>query len=97
MDHYVDTVADNGGVHINSGIPNKAFYLAATAIGGRAWEKTGLIWYQTVRDPRVTEGTKFADFAAVTIDVAKRLPGIKATEARAVADAWAQVGVVVTS
>ena len=34
MAHYVDTTDDNGGVHINSGIPNRAFYLAATAIGG---------------------------------------------------------------
>jgi hypothetical protein len=29
---------DNGGVHVNSGIPNHAFYLAATALGGSAWE-----------------------------------------------------------
>jgi Zn-dependent metalloprotease len=97
MDNYVDTFADHGGVHINSGIPNRAFYLAATAVGGHAWEKTGLIWYQTARDSRVSEGTKFAEFAAVTIDVANRLPGIKKAEAKAVADAWAQVGVVATS
>jgi Zn-dependent metalloprotease len=56
------------------------------------------IWlFQAVRDPRVTEGTKFADFAAVTIDVAKRLPDSKKAEVNAVADAWAQVGVSVTS
>ncbi len=29
MDTYVRTSADNGGVHINSGIPNKAFYVVA--------------------------------------------------------------------
>ena len=34
MDDFVETDQDNGGVHINSGIPNHAFYLAATAIGG---------------------------------------------------------------
>ena len=34
-------MADSGGVHINSGIPNHAFYLVATALGGRAWEKPG--------------------------------------------------------
>ena len=28
MKDYVKTSADNGGVHLNSGIPNKAFYLA---------------------------------------------------------------------
>ena len=37
---------DNGGVHINSGIPNRAFYLAATALGGNAWEKAGRMWYR---------------------------------------------------
>jgi Zn-dependent metalloprotease len=36
MDDYVETIQDNGGVHINSGIPNHAFYLAATEIGGFA-------------------------------------------------------------
>jgi Zn-dependent metalloprotease len=50
-----------------------------------------------VRDPRVGEGTKFLDFAAVTIDIANRLPGLKKTDAKAVADAWAEVGVVATS
>jgi Zn-dependent metalloprotease len=43
------------------------------------------------------EGTKFAEFAGVTVDVANRLPGLKKTEVKAVADAWAEVGVVVTS
>ena len=36
---------DNGGVHIFSGIPNHAFYLAAMELGGYAWEKAGRIWY----------------------------------------------------
>ena len=30
---------DNGGVHLNSGIPNRAFHLAAARFGGHAWEK----------------------------------------------------------
>src|SRR5262249_55018078 len=34
MDGYVDTDDDNGGVHINCGIPNHAFYLASTGFGG---------------------------------------------------------------
>src|SRR5260221_6079606 len=45
MHSFVKTVDDNGGVHLNSGIPNKAFYLAATAIGGYAWDVAGEIWY----------------------------------------------------
>src|SRR5699024_6933438 len=48
MDGYVNTGRDNGGVHINSGIPNRAFYLVATALGGNAWERAGQIWYDVL-------------------------------------------------
>ena len=41
MDDYVETTDDNGGVHLNSGIPNRAFQLAATAIGGNTWAGAG--------------------------------------------------------
>lgn len=41
MRDFVRTFEDNGGVHINSGIPNHAFYQASTLIGGNAWEKAG--------------------------------------------------------
>lgn len=41
MQGYVQTTSDDGGVHINSGIPNHAFYLVATSIGGYASEKSG--------------------------------------------------------
>src|SRR5712692_7536062 len=41
MAGYVETDQDNGGVHINSGIPNHAFYLAATKLGGYSWDKAG--------------------------------------------------------
>ena len=48
MDGYVVTRDDNGGVHINSGIPNHAFYRTAMALGGHAWERAGRIWYRTI-------------------------------------------------
>ncbi|MFX4416400.1 M4 family metallopeptidase, partial [Acinetobacter baumannii] len=41
MAGYYTGGGDNGGVHINSGIPNHAFYLAAIAIGGNSWDVTG--------------------------------------------------------
>ena len=50
---------DNGGVHINSGIPNHAFYLVATELGGNAWEKAGAIWYATLRDSRLQPTARF--------------------------------------
>ena len=46
----VHTSDDDGGIHINSGIPNHAFFLVAAAIGGFAWEKAGMIWYTAARD-----------------------------------------------
>ena len=52
LDDYVvlphDADNDNGGVHINSGIPNKAFHLFATALGGHAWERAGQVWFHTM-------------------------------------------------
>src|SRR6185436_7778266 len=62
MKDYVNTISDNGGVHINSGIPNHAFYLVATEIGGSAWEKAGNIWYMTLRD-KLTSNSNFQDCA----------------------------------
>ena len=93
MNQYVETVQDNGGVHINSGIPNKAFYLAATKIGGRAWEVSGRIWYESLQHPALRTDSGFADFARLTVGTAQRLHGRDSSEAMAVADAWEDVGV----
>jgi Zn-dependent metalloprotease len=93
MDDYVETVQDNGGVHINSGIPNHAFYLAATEIGGRAWELTGRIWYEALRDPALRPDAGFAAFARLTVATAERLEGQGSAAANAVRDAWENVGV----
>lgn len=94
MSHYVNTSSDNGGVHINSGIPNKAFYLAATAIGGNAWDVAGNIWYRTLLDSRLSSTAQFQDFANLTADNADKLHG--ATVRAAVAQAWHDVGIDVS-
>ncbi|MGI8335342.1 M4 family metallopeptidase [Actinomadura scrupuli] len=93
MDQFVHTYRDNGGVHINSGIPNRAFYLAAAELGGNAWEKAGQIWYDTLTGGSLTSSADFAAFAAATVATATRLYGPSSTEAGAVRDAWAGVGV----
>ncbi|WP_225913828.1 M4 family metallopeptidase [Leptolyngbya ohadii] len=85
--------ADNGGVHINSGIPNRAFYLAATAIGGYAWEKAGRIWYLALRD-RLRSNSNFRRAATVTVALAGELYGTESTEQQAVRSAWQEVGVL---
>ncbi|MER6334317.1 M4 family metallopeptidase [Streptomyces sp. NPDC001034] len=91
MEHYVRTGRDNGGVHINSGIPNHAFYLAAKALGGHAWEKAGQIWYDTLTGGDLASDAQFADFATLTLKAARERFG--ADELQAVQKAWEQVGV----
>jgi hypothetical protein len=93
MRNYVRTNTDNGGVHINTGILNHAFYLAATRLGGYSWQHAGRVWYETMRDKGLTPKARFADFARLTSDNAQRLFGAKSKEARAVDGAWSSVGV----
>jgi len=93
MEHYVRTTEDNGGVHTNSGIPNHAFYVTATTLGGKAWKAPGAIWYAALRDPKVTPKTTFARFAAVTLRQARSLYGTTSKEAQAVQAGWDAVKV----
>ena len=91
MKDYVNTISDNGGVHINSGIPNHAFYLVAVAIGGNAWEKAGQIWYVTLRD-KLKATSNFQDCANLTYQAAGELYGANSLEQQAVKQGWADVG-----
>ncbi|WP_263147091.1 M4 family metallopeptidase [Pseudomonas alcaligenes] len=92
MRDLVVTRQDNGGVHINSGIPNRAFYLLASALGGFAWEKAGRIWYDTLCDGRLANDADFAAFAHLSGEVAGGLYGKESAERRAVLAAWKSVG-----
>jgi Zn-dependent metalloprotease len=93
MKDYVQTDLDNGGVHTNSGIPNRAFVLAAKAIGGNSWEKTGKIWYVTLTQ-RLTAEAGFAKCATETVSVARDLFPGDPSIAEKVAKAWTDVGVL---
>jgi len=93
MAHFVHTASDNGGVHINSGIPNHAFYLAAVNLGGYAWEKAGRIWYDTLCDHSLKPSATFSAFAHLTVRHAALLYGAGGMEHKAIVDAWQRVGV----
>lgn len=86
LDDYVETDDDNGGVHLNSGIPNRAFHLAATAIGGRSWEGAGPIWMAALTSGEVRSETGFVGFARATVAAAGDHAGL-------VRQAWLDVGV----
>lgn len=82
---------DWGGVHYNSGIPNKAFYLVATSISKPAWEVAGKIWYVALTE-RLRDSANFKKCAYETISVAGDYFG--AATKKVVRDAWTAVGVI---
>jgi Zn-dependent metalloprotease len=88
-----DPAHDHGGVHINSGIPNKAFYLAATRLGGHSWEKAGPIWYDALTT-QLGPNSDFVYAARATIISAAKLYGEGNEEEKAVRSAWEEVGIL---
>jgi Zn-dependent metalloprotease len=92
MADYVETTEDDGGVHLNSGIPNRAFYLAAVGIGGNSWEGAGKVWYAALTGGKVASSAQFTDFAAATVETAADIFGAGSREQGAVVDAWTTVG-----
>jgi Zn-dependent metalloprotease len=94
MRDYVETSADNGGVHINSGIPNRAFYVTAVTLGGFAWERAGKIWYVTLRD-KLRVNSNFNDLARLTFETAGQLYGVGSAEQEAVRAGWTDVGLMI--
>ncbi|WP_371679917.1 M4 family metallopeptidase [Streptomyces sp. NBC_01276] len=90
--HLPDTKhGDNGGVHFNSGIPNKAFFLTAVRIGGFAWQSAGTIWYESLKAS--SPKNQFEDFAGTTFLKAGELFGTGSPEQSAVLSAWQEVEV----
>jgi Zn-dependent metalloprotease len=81
---------DNGGVHINSGIPNRAFYLFASnaAVG---LDKAEKVYYKALRDYLV-KSSKFVDCRIAVIQAANDLYG--SAVANAAANAFTTVGIV---
>lgn len=91
MAQFETTFEDNGGVHIYSGIPNKAFYLVAKAFGGYSWEKAGQIWWKTMTSDQIPAKCTFKTFADATVSVAAK--EFDQETAKAVRKAWKDVGV----
>lgn len=81
------------GKHSNSGIPNFAFYNAASEIGGNAWEKAGRIWYEAFI--KLPKAANFNMAREATIKKATELFGNGSCEVKAVKNGWkkAKVGI----
>jgi Zn-dependent metalloprotease len=89
MDHYVP----GGDVHVNSGIPNRAFFVVASTLGGRAWDAAGKIWYQVLVNPALSSSSTFSEFATLTVQYAQRTYGATSKELEAVRGGWEAVKV----
>jgi Zn-dependent metalloprotease len=92
MRKYVRTSSDDRGVHINSGIPNHAFYQVAARLGGRAWEVAGRIWYRALTQ-ELGPRSGFQQCANATWWVAGQLYGTGSEPQQAVREGWAAVGI----
>jgi len=90
MKHKYRGSKDDGGVHINSGIPNHAFYLVSATLGGLAWERAGQVWYASLL--RLHPNSDFEDCAQTTYTVAAALFGRGSRVQKAVKSAWKTVG-----
>jgi len=89
MNQYVYTTQDYGGVHTNSGIPNKACYLIANNLG---IAKTEQIYYRALCN-YMTSSTDFSDARACLAQAAADLYGVGSAEVNAVHNAFSSVGV----
>jgi Zn-dependent metalloprotease len=87
MEEYVD----GGDVHTNSGIPNRAFYVVASTLGGNSWDAAGPIWYDSLCDPLLTANASFRDFALRTVSHAQQRYGSDSKEVHAVGAGWEAV------
>jgi Zn-dependent metalloprotease len=92
MNDFVKTDEDYGGVHVNSGIPNRAFALTARKLGGVSWDRAGRIWYDALLSG-VSPVASFHEFAFATTAAAARRFGIESAEHDAVRWGWSGVGV----
>ncbi len=90
---YTDDDDDNGGVHYNSGIPNRAFALFATAVGGKAWKVPGHVWYEVVTSGNLPKDCDFQTFANATLQACIRQ---SPQDVPKLVKAWAAVGIKVS-
>ena len=97
MNDFVNTSQDNGGVHINSGIPNHAFYRIAIALGGNAWERAGTIWYRTLTSGQLAPNATFQNMVDLTTNIAAQAYGTGSAEHAAVIQGWRDVGLLAAS
>lgn len=88
MDEYVNTTRDNGGVHINSGIPNKAFYHIASNVG---FDDSGKIYYRALTT-YLTKQSDFMDLRNAVLQSTADIFGQDSSQYKTVQQGFSNVG-----
>lgn len=88
MNEYRNVSYDNGGVHINSGIPNKAFYHIASTIG---FDDSGKIYYRALTT-YLTSQSDFMDLRNAVLQSASDIFGASSSQYQAVQNGFSAVG-----
>lgn len=103
-DHYAERytgTSDNGGVHINSGIGNKAYYLAVVGgthhrsgvtVTGIGTTDAAKIWYRALT-VYMTSSTNYAAARTAMLNAATDLFGASSAQYNTIATTWCAVGV----
>jgi MYXO-CTERM domain-containing protein len=104
MSKYDTTTMDNGGVHINSGIPNNAAYLMTmggtnktsgiVVSNGIGWENAEQVWYRAATQ-YFGATSDFKAAADATLTAATDL-GLTDSNKATIECAWIAVGVITT-
>ena len=102
LSKFLNTTQDNGGVHINSGIPNNAFYLMTKGgtndvsnvdvASGLGWERSAQLWYKT-ETQYLTSNATFSGLANGTLSAASELKYTQ-NQKNIIECAWIAVGVI---
>lgn len=88
-DQQYNGTADNAGVHINSGIPNRAYYLFAEQVGKNTAEQ---VYYRALTN-YLTRSSQFIDLRIAVIQAATDLHGANSTVVNAAISAFNTVGI----
>ena len=94
MSDYYDGTEDNGGVHLNSGIPNRAFAIFCNSTKLKSYDLPMAVWYQSLLESN--ENTNFAEFADLTIKTLSDFYKSDSATIQKLALAWATVGIEVS-
>jgi bacillolysin len=93
MSDFVHTTNDHGGVHTNSGIINKAFYLLAEGLNGGIGKRDAAAIFFRALTMHFTKDSQFIDARLATIASARELFGAGSRQATMTADAFDAVEV----